>query len=334
MTDTAKSYGSANTGSGQKPAPVDLVLIGRNEGDRLIRALDAVADHIGQIVYVDSGSTDNSVAEATARGAKVVNLDMSIPFTAARARNEGFAALDAPQFVQFIDGDCAIVSGWLDQAVAHLQANPKLGIVTGWRAEIYPDATVYNMQAHLEWRQPAGPITACGGDMMVRAQAFDAVGGFNPSVIAAEDDDFCLRVGKAGWQLERLPQEMTRHDANITTFKQWWQRATRAGHGFAQVDRLHPGHFRTPLIRVGIWAVALPLFALLMLPWTLLIVIALFVASFWRARGRYLSDGIEPVKAAQLSGLLTLSKFPNLIGVVRYYWRVLTGRHMELIEYK
>ena len=315
-------------------AGVDVVLIGRNEGARLVRALEALKGTARQVVYVDSGSTDNSVTEAERRGARVVNLDMSVPFTAARARNAGFAALETPDLVQFIDGDCALVPGFLEAAAAHFQANPGLGIVTGWRSEIYPDVSVYNLLCHLEWRQPEGPIRTCGGDMMVRAAAFEAVDGFNPVVIAAEDDDFCLRVGQAGWGLERLALEMTEHDADMHSFGQWWRRAERAGHGFAQVDRLHPGHFRKTLIRVLAWALALPLFALIALPWTLLIVLALFAASFWRGRGRFIAQGISADKAGKLSGLLTLSKFPNLIGVGRYDWRALTGRNMQLIEYK
>ena len=334
MTKSAQTTASSDAGSAATPAKIDLVLIGRNEGERLIRALDAVSDHRGQIIYVDSGSTDNSVAEAEARGAKVVNLDMSIPFTAARARNAGFEALDAPQFVQFIDGDCAIVDGWLDQAAAYMHANPKLGIVTGWRAEIFPDASIYNYLAEFEWHQPEGDIEACGGDMFVRAEAFAEVGGFNPAIIASEDFDFCLRVGQAGWGLERLPENMTSHDLDMHSFKQWWQRAVRAGHGYAEVGLMHPPFYRSELLRMVFWAVGVPILALIALPWTFLLACALYFASFYRSRQRYIAADVDQPKATKLAALLVVSKFPNLIGAVRYGWRVLRGNKMELIEYK
>lgn len=70
---------------------VAAVAIGRNEGARLVACLESMVGRVDPIIYVDSGSTDNSVAEARARGAEVVELDMSIPFTAARARNAGAA---------------------------------------------------------------------------------------------------------------------------------------------------------------------------------------------------------------------------------------------------
>jgi glycosyltransferase involved in cell wall biosynthesis len=70
-----------------------VVIIGRNEGERLKRCLESLGEHANRAVYVDSGSTDGSVAESKARGFAVVQLDLRTPFTAARARNEGFNRL-------------------------------------------------------------------------------------------------------------------------------------------------------------------------------------------------------------------------------------------------
>ena len=103
---------------------VGVVIIGRNEGERLVNCLRSLADTPCQLVYVDSGSTDDSVNVARKLGAEVVVLDMSIPFTAARARNEGFAYLKSldPQVevVQFVDGDCEVIATWLEKASAFL----------------------------------------------------------------------------------------------------------------------------------------------------------------------------------------------------------------------
>src|SRR5699024_3532063 len=92
---------------------VGIVLIGRNEGRRLDAALDAAlaaGGSLARVVYVDSGSTDGSAALARGKGVAVVELDASRPFSAARARNAGFAHLSqdgvGPRWVQFVDGDC------------------------------------------------------------------------------------------------------------------------------------------------------------------------------------------------------------------------------------
>ena len=76
------------------PAEVGAVVIGRNEGERLLRCLDAMLPQVERVVYVDSGSTDDSVAEAQKRGVEVVALDLQLPFTAARARNARCQAAD------------------------------------------------------------------------------------------------------------------------------------------------------------------------------------------------------------------------------------------------
>lgn len=325
------------------PSPDDIavVVIGRNEGARLIACLDALAGQGARIVYVDSGSRDDSVAQARARGACVVTLDMDRPFTAARARNAGVDALQAqgaPGFVQFLDGDCVLQPGWLTAARDAMADDPGLGIVTGWRREKHPKATVYNAMCEVEWHRPAGPIDRCGGDMMVRMTAFRAAGGFDPRVIAAEDDEFCIRLRAKGWRMTRLALTMTVHDAAMTRFSQWWRRMQRAGHGFAQVDHLHPGYFRTELRRVLIYAAALPLLAvagLILAPWLLGGVLAIYALSYLRTvHGLCRGEGL-PLRAALHHGLfLSLSKLPNLIGVVRFHLRRLSGQDMRLIEYK
>ena len=69
-------------------------MIGRNEGERLKRCLRSLlAQGAGPIVYVDSGSSDDSVAFSASLGVHVVNLDTSVPFTMARGRNAGFAEI-------------------------------------------------------------------------------------------------------------------------------------------------------------------------------------------------------------------------------------------------
>src|SRR3954469_23114936 len=122
-----------------------VVAIGRNEGERLRVCLESALRASAHVVYVDSGSTDGSVAMARQLGAHVVELDMSTPFTAARARNAGVVKLieivPDVEFVQFVDGDCEIVDGWLARALSECCANPQAAVVCGRRRERFPDAS-------------------------------------------------------------------------------------------------------------------------------------------------------------------------------------------------
>ncbi|WP_292289468.1 glycosyltransferase family A protein [Marivita sp.] len=320
---------------------VDVVLIGRNEGERLVKSLGSVLPQARRVIYVDSGSTDDSVATARRMGAEVVDLDMSLPFTAARARNAGFGAVMAhdasPEAVQFLDGDCTMAADWLERGFIRLRAEADLGLVTGLQSELHRDTTVFNQLSDFEWKRPEGEIHACGGNMMVRVSAFQEVGGFDPTVIAAEDDEFCTRLRKAGWRLFRIGEPMSQHDGGRLRFSQWWRRAERTGHGFAQVGHIHPDYFVTERQRVLFYGLLLPLLAVfgaLASPIVPVLILGLYVLSYLKTMRGLQSSGLPGHEARSHAVFLTLSKFPNVIGMIRYHWRRLRHAQMRIIEYK
>lgn len=314
---------------------IDAVAIGRNEGERLLRCLDSLrATELRAIVYVDSGSTDGSIAAAEARGVQVVQLDLTMPFTAARARNAGVAALagDA-DYIQFLDGDCSLDPDWITVASAFLQAHPAAAAACGRRREIAPDASVYNRLIDREWDTPVGQARACGGDVLMRRVAFLEVGGFATDLIAGEEPELCVRLRRAGWQVWRLDAEMTRHDAAIHRFGQWWRRTRRAGHAYAEGANLHGAppeyHNIAQTRRALVWGFGLPLAALLgtvlISPAALLILLAIPLQILRLSR----RDG-DLTRAA----FLTFGKLPEALGVLEYHFKRLTGRRGKLIEYK
>ena len=325
-----------------RPGRVGAVAIGRNEGERLKRCLSTLVPQADRVVYVDSGSSDGSMAFARALGVAVATLDPAVPFTAARARNEGFAALMALgefDHVQFVDGDCGIEPGWIDAARDTLDADPALGIVTGWRTEIEPARNVYHALCEVEWHRPPGEITACGGDMMVRAAAFRAAGGFDGAIIASEDEEFCLRLReRTGLLVRRIPRVMTRHDAAMTRIGEWWRRAVRTGHGFAEVGRLHPCHFLRERRRAWFYGLGLPVLALggaaAGLWWLFALALLAYAVNGVRTARGLVRAGLEPGNAWRQAGFLVLSKFPNLQGMLTYHVRRLRRLPMRIIEYK
>jgi glycosyltransferase involved in cell wall biosynthesis len=256
------------------PPTVGAVVIGRNEGERLRRCLGSLVDSVRSVVYVDSGSNDGSVEYAKSLGVSVVPLDLSRPFTAARARNAGFERLlelePGSSFVQFVDGDCEVVSGWIERGVETLTARTDLGVVCGRRRERYPGATIYNRLCDMEWDTPVGSALACGGDALMRVEAFLRAGGFDPELIAGEEPELCVRIRAKGFGIERLDAEMTLHDADMTRFGQWWQRSVRAGHAFAEGAHLHGApperHWRKESRRALFWGGVLPAIATLGVP--------------------------------------------------------------------
>jgi len=326
---------------------VGVVLIGRNEGERLVRALDSVCDGSRPVVYVDSGSTDDSCANAEARGATVVHLDMSIPFSAARARNAGWQRLlelhPELDYVQFIDGDCEVVDGWLAAAQETLDDNPHAVAVCGWRRERHPERSAYNRVCDVEWRSgPTGPIHCFGGDVMIRAEGLLETGGYDPSVIAAEDDELGVRLRQeTGGELLRIDHDSTIHDAAMERFGQWWQRAKRCGHGYAQVNDLHGApperYFATNLRRTVLWGAVVPAAAVALSAPTLGLSLSLLgryplVAA--RTAVRTHRQGFPWPHAIAWGASCAAAPVPELFGVAKYHVDRLRRRAPEIIEYK
>ena len=316
-----------------------VVVIGRNEGERLVACLASIkqAAPTTSVVYVDSGSTDDSLKAAEAAGVTALPLDMSIPFTAARARNAGFAALQAAVpgllLVQFIDGDCTLDPDWLQAAQDFLLGVPDVAIVCGRLREQYPDATIYNRLADAEWDTPVGQTDACGGIFMIRQIAFTQVDGFRPDLIAGEEPELCLRLRRADWKIHRLAQEMARHDIAMTRFSQWWKRTQRAGFTYAQGAALFgdtPGGYTRPALhRALVWGALLPavIFGLALILWPLaLLAVCVYPAQVLRVQRR----GIGWLQAV----FLTIGKFAEAQGALRYYWARLRDVNTGLVEYK
>lgn len=330
----------------QRRARSGVVLIGRNEGQRLVRALDSVRGGGAPVVYVDSGSTDDSCNAARERGAVVVDLDMSQPFTAARARNAGFERLmqDFPgtELVLFIDGDCEVLPGFIEAATAELDADPGLVAVCGWRRERHPERTLYNRLCDVEWRWGGlGPVTCFGGDVLVRAAAVQAIGGYDAGIIAGEDEEIGVRLRARGGRLLRIDCESTLHDADMHSAKQWWQRAKRCGHAYAQVAEIHGGpperKFVANLRRSVLWGLVAPGAA-----------VALTVPSLglsWVVFGRYPLVAAKATRTARVRGFswtesvvwgisCALSPFPEAFGVVKFHVDRMRNKRPQIIEYK
>lgn len=320
---------------------VGLVAIGRNEGERLRACLASVVGRVAQVVYVDSGSTDGSVALAQGMGVHVVALDMAVPFTAARARNEGLQALARLRpglaYVQLVDGDCEVVDGWLEAAQAFLATHPQHAVVCGRRRERYPDRSVYNRLCDIEWDTPVGEARACGGDAMMRLQPVLQVGGYRADLIAGEEPELCIRLRQAGWRVHRLDREMTLHDAAITRFAQWWQRTKRGGHAFAEGAWLHGAtaerHWVKETLRAIAWGGLLPFACVVAVAvwglsglWLALIYPLQWLRLFFKQRRQALPG--------HRALLLLLGKLAECAGCMQFYANRLLRRSAGLIEYK
>lgn len=332
-------------------ADVGIVVIGRNEGERLAKCLASLAGR--PMVYVDSGSTDKSVDLAMRMGAEVVQLDLSRPFTAARARNEGFKHLlqnnPTLEFVMFVDGDCEVVPAWFDDALSALLADGLVAAVCGRRRERYPEASIYNQMCDIEWNTPLGEVAACGGDAIYRVAVFAAVDGFDDAFIAGEEPELCFRLRAQGHKILRINSEMTLHDAGMTHFRQWWRRTERSGHAYflgwqkhgrASAERFRYKELRSIVVWGGFFAVAtlLSLLKGVLLPFFVAVVVfslqAYRVAQYFKQSRVSQAEPLAPAHIWAYSFFTVYGKLPQLWGVIKAAWIAWRGHTATLVEYK
>lgn len=308
---------------------VGIVVIGRNLGALLQESLQSVRGQCDNVVYVDSGSTDGSVAQAEPYHIPVVALDSSQPFSSARGRNAGARFLLAQnnqlEFIQFVDGDCLLAGGFISAALKILRADSRIAAVCGQRRECFPHISVYQHFTALGWESPVGEIEFCGGDALVRVSAFRQVNGFDERLHTGEDPEMALRLRRAGWKLWCIPDDMTYHDARMTQFDQWWKRSMRTGYAYAEGTWMHgrsPERYRVHestsiwFWGAGVWLAALGLarpsrgtsmFLLLGYP--------LLMARIYK---RSLARGWSAEDARLYAIFCVLGKFPQLQGQLQF----------------
>ena len=321
---------------------IGVVIIGRNEGDRLVKCIESAKTQIDKIIYVDSNSSDNSIQNANEREVETVQLDMSIPFSAARARNVGWQSLveKYPQlkYIHFIDGDCTFFDDWISKAHGFLDNHPNYAVVCGKRCEKFPDNSIYNALCDVEWDTPTGDALSCGGDALITIKALQNVSGYTNRFIAGEEPEMCFRMRNKGWKIHRLDANMTHHDAAISKFSQWWKRAKRCGYAYALGFDAHGNspekYKKKQLVSSLVWGAIFPIFTIfcaITLSPACLILLGMYPFQIWRL---YRSSELNKPLRTKWACLIVIAKFPESLGVLEFYLHKVLRKQSTLIEYK
>lgn len=112
--------GAATLSVARPSVPLSCCIIAKNEGDRIAACIAAVRDLAHEIVVVDSGSTDDTVAQAEAMGAKVFFRAWD-GYGPQKRFAEDCAAHD---WILNLDADEVLTEGLRDEIRALLQSPP------------------------------------------------------------------------------------------------------------------------------------------------------------------------------------------------------------------
>ena len=321
---------------------IGVVVIGRNEGERLISSLDLILGVFDNLVYVDSDSSDESVHAAKSRGVPVIEINCSQPLSAARARNEGFKFLvstsSSIEYVQFLDGDCELNLDWLAAAIGILDSHENTAVVCGAIQERFPDKTLYNYLCSREWQTPLGEVRSCGGNSLMRISAFVKETGFREDLIAGEEPELCFRLRLKGWKIRKITGVMVIHDADMSRFTQWWKRSARGGYAFAQGMSIHgsqPERYNVrESMRIWIWGALIPLITIfLTICFGSEFLMLLLIYPIQVARLAVKPDGLS--RGNIIFGFfLVVRKFPEVLGQIKFIYNRANRTDARLMEYK
>ncbi|MCU1656874.1 MAG: glycosyltransferase [Pseudonocardiales bacterium] len=236
-------------------SPIGVVAVTYSPGASLetfLTSLAAATEHPLDVVLADNGSTDGSVEAAGGRpGVRVVETGGNLGY--GRAANLGVHDTTA-EFVVVANPDIEWEAGSLDQllAAAHrwpqgaafgplihtpdgaiypsARALPSLGrgighALFGWWWPSNPWTAAYRVETESPRERTAGWLS--GSCLLLRRDAFDAVGGFDPGFFMYfEDLDLGERLGRAGWQNVYVPSAVVRHAGGHATSRDAARMAT------------------------------------------------------------------------------------------------------------
>ncbi len=177
---------------------------------------------------------------------------------------------------------------------------------------------------------------------MMRVEAFRQLSGFNPSLIAGQKPELCIRLRRSGWRMLRIDADMTLHDMAMTWFGRWWKRSERTGHAYAEGSALYGNpperHWVRETRSTVFWGIALPL-AISVLAWPTrglsLVLLGGYLLLYRRTRRHYAVQRAWPTADARLyAGWIILAKFPQAVGLMRYWRGRLVRKRSAVMEYK
>lgn len=309
-----------------------IIVIGRNEALHLKDALLSAMTLSCQVLYVDSGSQDKSVAIAREQGVEILELDSRSPFNAARARSEGTRYVIkkwAPVWIQYLDGDCELLPAWIAAGLESLHQEASIAAVCGRLMERDPKKNIWNYLAHLDWNDAPGEVTATGGNMLLRVSALEKVGNWNSSLSSGEEADLCYRLRHVGFSIHRLKANMALHEMDMHGLKDWCKRTQRSGYAYATgyFSKRDDGQgFRSRTLRsILVWGAGYPL----LLVWAAVtgniflwgiagICLSLYLGKICVKEYGHRQSVVDAIVYACMC---FLAKVPQLLGIMQYLWQ-------------
>lgn len=218
---------------------LSIIIIARNEESTIGRNLEVIhrelAGRNGEIILVDSASTDRTLEIARAYPVRIVHLEPSPLLSPAAGRYMG-TRLSRGKFVFFLDGDMILMPGWLEKGLEELK-DPALAGITG---RIYWVLPGEDLSLDHPDDFPLGTIKGIGLSGIYRKEALDRCGTFNPYSKGEEEIELGFRILQGGYTLRRVEVPMAYHVDKVRDTRAVQQKAKYFA-GTGQILRRYAG---------------------------------------------------------------------------------------------
>jgi glycosyltransferase involved in cell wall biosynthesis len=221
----------------KNPIELSFVVIGYNEGKMLRACLESIRNtdlkHIAyEIIYVDGGSNDDSIAIANDFGVDLL-LGGDRRRKAAENRNLG-AVHSKGRFIQFLDGDMKINRMWTALAYTFINENNNAASVCGYIHET--GSGFIKRVLEIDWVHKAGEVDYCGGAALWRRDIFLQAGGFPEDVSYGEEPCLCWKIrNKLRMKIYLLDKQMVTHDLGFSGIGDYLRRNIRCGETYSEI---------------------------------------------------------------------------------------------------
>ena len=231
--------------------------------------LSAHADQ--KVIYAAYGDDDPYREGARTLGAVVVEAPARQDITLGRIRNAAYRQLKQIEprldYVQFVQAGDELASDWFSAAERFLRRRPEVAILEGGVVDADGQMAVGTFTNGERDSESTGELqSASAQSFIVRASAFEAIGGFRGDLPAGDIDDLCLRFRRRGARVWRINTQMASASSTGTTSRDGWRRAVKSGYENAVLAKLYgssPERFRLGAVLSSVfWGGVAPMIAL------------------------------------------------------------------------
>jgi cellulose synthase/poly-beta-1,6-N-acetylglucosamine synthase-like glycosyltransferase len=199
----------------------------------------------GELILIDNGSSDGSFEYAAERWGSQAQIHRMPGATIGQMRNHG-AHLAKARTLSFVDSDCVVPPDYYEEALRVLDETG--ASATGSRYALPDDPHWIEVAWHeLHERSVEGPVNYLNaGNFLCRRRAFQAVGGFDETLITGEDTELCQRLRAAGSVVYEAPTVVAQHLGNPKTLRAFFRK--QRWHGLGMFGTMKNRWFDQPVI--------------------------------------------------------------------------------------